>query len=67
MYVPTTVFTPLEYGACGLPEEDARNIYGSANIDVSAMSHIDSIAHPTSHLIRLCTVAGVVTVVSVRI
>ena len=27
--VPTTVFTPLEYGAIGLPEEDAIAIYGS--------------------------------------
>ena len=39
MYVPTTVFTPLEYGACGLPEEDARAIYGDANIDVSPDIH----------------------------
>ncbi len=30
--VPTTVFTPLEYGACGLSTEDARNIYGAENI-----------------------------------
>ena len=37
MYVPTTVFTPLEYGACGLPEEDARAIYGDGNIDVSSL------------------------------
>jgi thioredoxin reductase (NADPH) len=34
MYVPTTVFTPLEYGCCGLPEEDARTIYGDQNIEV---------------------------------
>eukprot|EP00761_Pharyngomonas_kirbyi_P011761 gb/GECH01011787.1/.p1 GENE.gb/GECH01011787.1/~~gb/GECH01011787.1/.p1 ORF type:complete len:496 (+),score=121.82 gb/GECH01011787.1/:1-1488(+) len=32
--VPTTVFTPLEYGACGLPEEQAREKYGDDNIEV---------------------------------
>ena len=32
--VPTTVFTPLEYGAIGLAEEDAEMIYGSNNIQV---------------------------------
>ena len=30
--VPTTVFTPLEYGCCGLSEEDAKAKYGSENI-----------------------------------
>ncbi|XP_078597168.1 thioredoxin reductase 1, cytoplasmic-like [Branchiostoma floridae x Branchiostoma japonicum] len=32
--VPTTVFTPLEYGACGLSEEDAIAKYGEDNIEV---------------------------------
>ncbi|XP_075456697.1 thioredoxin reductase 1, cytoplasmic isoform X2 [Ascaphus truei] len=32
--VPTTVFTPLEYGACGLSEEKALMKYGDANIEV---------------------------------
>lgn len=32
--VPTTVFTPLEYGSIGLPEEDAQVIYDSENIEV---------------------------------
>jgi len=32
--VPTTVYTPLEYGACGLPEEVAIATYGEANIEV---------------------------------
>ncbi|CAJ0958454.1 unnamed protein product [Ranitomeya imitator] len=32
--VPTTVFTPLEYGACGLSEEKAISKYGEANIEV---------------------------------
>lgn len=32
--VPTTVFTPLEYGSCGLSEEDARSKYGTDDIEV---------------------------------
>lgn len=32
--VPTTVFTPLEYGACGLSEEDALATFGSDSIEV---------------------------------
>jgi thioredoxin reductase (NADPH) len=32
--VPTTVFTPLEYGCCGLSEEDAIAKYGENNIEV---------------------------------
>jgi len=30
--VPTTVFTPLEYGSCGLSEEDAKAKFGAENI-----------------------------------
>jgi len=32
--VPTTVFTPLEYGCIGLSEEDAVKKFGEENIDV---------------------------------
>lgn len=32
--VPTTVFTPLEYGSCGLAEEKAIELYGQDNIEV---------------------------------
>uniref|UniRef100_A0AAQ5XDE4 Thioredoxin-disulfide reductase n=1 Tax=Amphiprion ocellaris TaxID=80972 RepID=A0AAQ5XDE4_AMPOC len=32
--VPTTVFTPLEYGSCGLSEEKAIELYGQDNIEV---------------------------------
>ncbi|XP_021543037.1 thioredoxin reductase 1, cytoplasmic isoform X1 [Neomonachus schauinslandi] len=32
--VPTTVFTPLEYGACGLSEEKAVETFGEENIEV---------------------------------
>jgi len=32
--VPTTVFTPLEYGACGYSEEAAREKFGKDNIEV---------------------------------
>jgi len=31
--IPTTVFTPLEYGNCGLAEEDAIKLYGEENIE----------------------------------
>ena len=30
--VPTTVFTPIEYGCCGYSEEDAKKKYGEENI-----------------------------------
>lgn len=30
--VPTTVFTPLEYGCCGYSEEDAKEKFGAENI-----------------------------------
>jgi len=26
--VPTTIFTPIEYGTCGLTEEEAKAKYG---------------------------------------
>ncbi|XP_078241370.1 thioredoxin reductase 3 isoform X2 [Pogona vitticeps] len=32
--VPTTVFTPLEYGCCGLSEEQALEQFGQDNIEV---------------------------------
>lgn len=32
--VPTTVFTPLEYGCCGLSEDAAKTQYGDENINV---------------------------------
>ncbi|XP_074863880.1 thioredoxin reductase 1, cytoplasmic [Carettochelys insculpta] len=32
--VPTTVFTPLEYGACGFSEEAALEKFGEENIEV---------------------------------
>jgi len=32
--VPTTVFTPLEYGCCGLSEEKAKERYGGENVEV---------------------------------
>lgn len=33
--VPTTVFTPIEYGAIGYSEEEAIQLYGSENIEVN--------------------------------
>ncbi len=35
--VPTTVFTPLEFGTIGLSEDDAELIFGSENIEVSVV------------------------------
>ncbi len=32
--VPTTVFTPLEYGAIGYSEEEAIEAFGDENIEV---------------------------------
>eukprot|EP01055_Gregarina_sp_Pseudo9_P005347 Gregarina_sp_Pseudo_9__5346@NODE_636_length_2443_cov_29_971298_g600_i0_p1_GENE_NODE_636_length_2443_cov_29_971298_g600_i0NODE_636_length_2443_cov_29_971298_g600_i0_p1_ORF_typecomplete_len526_score74_31Pyr_redox_2/PF07992_14/9_5e54Pyr_redox_dim/PF02852_22/2_6e25Pyr_redox/PF00070_27/0_00013Pyr_redox/PF00070_27/9_1e11Pyr_redox_3/PF13738_6/0_0095Pyr_redox_3/PF13738_6/3_4e13Pyr_redox_3/PF13738_6/32K_oxygenase/PF13434_6/2K_oxygenase/PF13434_6/4_4e08HI0933_like/PF03486_14/8_5e07HI0933_like/PF03486_14/3 len=32
--IPTTVFTPVEYGCCGLSEEDAIAKYGAEDIEV---------------------------------
>ncbi|KAG7326480.1 hypothetical protein KOW79_009881 [Hemibagrus wyckioides] len=32
--VPTTVFTPLEYGSCGLSEEKAIELYGEENLEI---------------------------------
>lgn len=37
--VPTTVFTPLEYGCCGLSEEDAIKQYGEEDIEVYHTSY----------------------------
>ena len=34
LQVCTTVFTPLEYGVCGLSEEDALHQYGEEDIEV---------------------------------
>lgn len=31
-YVPTTVFTPVEYGSCGWSQEDAQKKFGKENI-----------------------------------
>lgn len=40
VHVPTTVFTPLEYGACGLSEERATELYGPDNIEVNNSSDL---------------------------
>lgn len=37
--VPTTVFTPLEYGCCGLSEEDAAAKYGEDNLATYHVSY----------------------------
>jgi len=37
--VPTTVFTPIEYGCCGLSEEEALEKYGEGAIEVYHGNH----------------------------
>uniref|UniRef100_A0A1I8AC64 thioredoxin-disulfide reductase (NADPH) n=1 Tax=Steinernema glaseri TaxID=37863 RepID=A0A1I8AC64_9BILA len=32
--IPTTVFTPLEYGCCGISEEDAIKRFGKENLNI---------------------------------
>jgi len=38
--VPTTVFTPIEYGAIGYSEEDAISKFGEDNIEVIKKNYI---------------------------
>jgi len=37
--VPTTVFTPLEYGCCGLTEEEAEAKFGADNLATYHVSY----------------------------
>ncbi|EFC42180.1 thioredoxin reductase [Naegleria gruberi] len=37
--VPTTVFTPVEYGSCGLTEEEAVKRYGAENLTIYKKSY----------------------------
>lgn len=37
--IPTTVFTPIEYGTCGLSEEDAIAKYGEDNLNTYHVSY----------------------------
>ena len=37
--VPTTVFTPVEYGAVGLSEEEAQRRYGADGVDVYHLAY----------------------------
>ena len=39
--VPTTVFTPIEYGAIGYSEEDAISKFGESNIEVEKNIFVD--------------------------
>ena len=48
--VCTTVFTPLEYGCCGLSEEDAIQQYGEEDIEVfSSTCHYCQVYHNLYH------------------
>jgi thioredoxin/glutathione reductase (selenoprotein) len=44
--VPTTVFTPLEYGSCGMSEDDANTRFGKENIVV-----YHNVFYPLEHTI----------------
>jgi thioredoxin reductase (NADPH) len=46
--VPTTVFTPLEYGCIGLSEEDALAKYGAADIEIYH-SHFTALETTVAH------------------
>ncbi|KAK7063284.1 thioredoxin reductase [Halocaridina rubra] len=46
--VPTTVFTPLEYGSCGLSEEVAIEKYGEDDIEVYHSNYIP-LEHTVPH------------------
>lgn len=59
--VPTTVFTPLEYGSCGLSEEKAIELYGAENLEVCITSFSSSVRnlftiYNTNTVIMLCGV-----------
>ncbi|ETE57175.1 hypothetical protein L345_17112, partial [Ophiophagus hannah] len=41
LQVPTTVFTPLEYGSVGISEEDAVHRYGPDNIEMVCLREKD--------------------------
>jgi len=45
--IPTTVFTPIEYGTCGMSEEEAIAQYGEDNIEVYHTLHL-----PTEQVVR---------------
>lgn len=47
-FVPTTIFTPIEYGCCGLSERSAEVQYGSDHIEVY-LSEFSSLEAGASH------------------
>ncbi len=49
-YIPTTVFTPVEYGCVGMAEETARQVLGKENVEtyLSRYGALETAAgHPT--------------------
>jgi thioredoxin reductase (NADPH) len=49
--VPTTVFTPLEYGCVGMSEELAKETYGEENID-SYLSYFKPLEWTVNHAVK---------------
>ncbi|SBS85981.1 thioredoxin reductase [Plasmodium ovale curtisi] len=33
-FIPTSIYTPIEYGACGYSEEKAYELYGKSNVEI---------------------------------
>ncbi len=46
--VPTTVFTPAEYGAVGYSEEDAINVFGAENVE-TYLWEFTTLEHAAAH------------------
>ena len=51
--IPTTVFTPLEYGCCGLSEEKAIEVYKKENLEVRILYDQSSFLEATFYAVDL--------------
>lgn len=51
--IPTTVFTPLEYGCCGLSEEKAIEVYKKENLEVRILYDQPSFLEATFYVVAL--------------
>ncbi|CAM9675836.1 unnamed protein product, partial [Discosporangium mesarthrocarpum] len=49
--VPTAVFTPMEYGCCGLSEEDAIKLHGEDNVE-TYLTEFGSLEHQAAHRLK---------------
>ena len=51
--VPTSVFTPFEYGSVGLSEEDAIQRYGADNIE-TYLFEFTTLELQAAHRVKVC-------------